>query len=216
MAAVESVDNLHVLIKAQSLKRDQWIERILEQSRKGMVGIDANEYKDLSEKQHNALPNLTGSASHRSWEAAVFKLTGSLKDGKQLVHLTHVLSYLQDKIPLPAEFKTLPGVEFNMSTATWAQLEMRAEFKKDWENFVWSDFKDQIEGPKLGKLESEALTPSQQQAEDGQIPQGSPVEVLLHPPKGDAESSSKVLLEMMKEGSVGDDKGGPADDWMPG
>ena len=50
MAGVESDDNLHVLIKARSLKHGQWIERILEQSRKGMVRIGANEYRDLSEK----------------------------------------------------------------------------------------------------------------------------------------------------------------------
>ena len=109
MVAVESADNLHVLIKARSPKHAQWIERILGQSRKGMVGIGANEYKDLSEKQHNALPNLTGSASHPSWEAAVFKLAGSLKDGRQLVHLTHVLAYLQVRFPSVLSSRLYPA-----------------------------------------------------------------------------------------------------------
>ena len=131
MEAAGDLDHLNILLKARSLKHGRWIEKILVQARKTLCGVGVNDLKDLTDKQLTALPNLTGPGNHATWENAILKLIASIKDGKQLVHLLKVLSYLEENIPLGPEFKELSCAVFKLSTATTEQIKMRAEFQRD-------------------------------------------------------------------------------------
>ena len=133
MEAAGDLDHLNILLKARSLKHGRWIEKILVQARKTLCGVGVNDLKDLTDKQLTALPNLTGRGNHATWENAILKLIASIKDGKQLVHLLKVLSYLEENIPLGPEFKELSCAVFKLSTATTEQIKMRAEFQRDWQ-----------------------------------------------------------------------------------
>ena len=81
-------DDFNILLKARELRHGQWIERILVLSRRSMTGTGVDNYKDLSEKQLASLPNLTGPGSHPTWEAAILKITGSIRDGRQLCRVS--------------------------------------------------------------------------------------------------------------------------------
>ena len=184
MEAAGDLDHLNILLKARSLKHGRWIEKILVQARKTLCGVGVNDLKDLTDKQLTALPNLTGPGNHSTWENAILKLIASIKDGKQLVHLLKVLSYLEENIPLGPEFKELSCAVFKLSTATSEQIKMRAEFQRDWQRFVSSDYKETIEGAPLEKLEAKPLTPGESEQEGADtIPRCSEVEVLMSPLK---------------------------------
>ena len=97
MEAAGDLDHLNILLKARSLKHGRWIEKILVQARKTLCGVGVNDLKDLTDKQLTALPNLTGPGNHATWENAILKLIASIKDGRQLVYLLKVLSYLEGR-----------------------------------------------------------------------------------------------------------------------
>ena len=176
------LDHQSILLKARTIKHGKWIERILRQTRKSMTGIGVKDYKDLSDKQKN-LPNLTGPTVHGAWEKDVFRLAGEIMDGKQLAHLVHVLSNVEENIPLPPEFKTLSDAEFNLATASSEQLKLRAEFETEWQAFKDSGFSEKaIEGTFKQKLEAVPMTPGSEDEEVRRIPKGSEVEVELLPP----------------------------------
>ena len=188
MEAAGDLDHLNILLKARSLKHGRWIEKILVQARKTLCGVGVNDLKDLTDKQLTALPNLTGPGNHATWENAILKLISSIKDGKQLVHLLKVLSYLEENIPLGPEFKELSCAVFKLSTATTEQIKMRAEFQRDWQRFVSSDYTETIEGAPLEKLEAKPLTPGESEQEGADIfPRCSEVEVLMSPPKASGQ-----------------------------
>ena len=126
MTDAEDLNDQHILFNARELKDGIWLERILSQIRRSMCGMGVDTFKDLPDKVVQGLPNLTGPASHPTWEQYVFKMACLVKDGAQLVHCTHAMSYIEDNIPLPPEFKTLGTQKFNLSTATTEQLELRA------------------------------------------------------------------------------------------
>ena len=150
-ASEEANDHANILSEARRLRLGTWIEKILRQARKSLTGMGVADTKDLTEKQINALPNLTGQASYPGWIKPIVKLIESVKDGRQLTHLATVLSKLQFNIPLPPEFKNLPQADFEMATATTETLKLRAEFNREWAAFKAAGFIEDAKGSPVKK-----------------------------------------------------------------
>ena len=173
MGDVDELDDQHILMQARELKNGVWIERILVQMRRSLCGMGVETFKDVPDKVIQALPNLTGPASHPTWEQQVFKIACLVKDGAQLPHCTHAMSFIEDNIPLPPEFKTLGKQKFQLSTATTEQLELRASFTHMWRAFQESGQVD------MRQLDTEALTPdkTEDSEETSEEPYGKNTEV---------------------------------------
>ena len=191
-ASDEASDHANILSEARRLRLGTWIEKILWQARKSLTGMGVADTKDLTEKQINALPNLTGQASYPGWIKPIVKLIEAVKDGRQLTHLATVLSKLQYNIPLPPEFKNLPQADFEMATATTETLKLRAEFNREWAAFKAAGFIEDAKGSPtkslLGKPIDDHETPGKS---DEVYEKGSAVEILLDPPsKGKEKASS--------------------------
>ena len=72
-ASEEANDHANILPEARRLRLGTWIEKILRQARKSLTGMGVADTKDLTEKQINALPNLTGQASYPGWIKPIVK-----------------------------------------------------------------------------------------------------------------------------------------------
>ena len=72
-ASEEANDHANILSEARRLRLGTWIEKILRQARKSLTGMGVADTKDLTEKQINALPNLTGQASYPGWIKPIVK-----------------------------------------------------------------------------------------------------------------------------------------------
>ena len=80
MTDAEDLNDQHILFNARELKDGIWLERILSQIRRSMCGMGVDTFKDLPDKVVQGLPNLTGPASHPTWEQYVFKMACLVKD----------------------------------------------------------------------------------------------------------------------------------------
>ena len=199
-------DHSNVLQQARELRLGGWIERIQRQARKSLTGQGVKAVKDISEKTISSLPALTRPTTYSNWEKQIFKLADSVRDGKQLMLLSYALAYIDYGTPLPQSFKTLPSAEFDMATATAADIKLREEFRREWLAFKESGL---LEGSNPAKIETKPTTPSRGGSEsedpdtEDPFPPGSHVEALLEP-------STKQKEKAAKEGSSTDAK------WMPG
>ena len=150
--------------------------------------------KDIAEKTITQLPALTGASTYTAWEKGITKLVEGVQDGKQLTALAHARAFIDHNIPLPQKYMELPSAEFDISTATMAELKLRKEFQREWRTFREAGL---LEGIMPAKLETKPMTPSKEGMDtadpdsDDTIPLGADVEVLLEPTAKQEDAAEK-------------------------